>query len=120
MTDQEIQQIQYLVNRITEAIEGNDRQKLAAVYEIAISAPSFCPRPPLSMKRANATKLRKAVCSYCPSKVRPADMKRHVELCKGQLRSYNSQLKAILKDEGADQPSEPTERISVHDLDSTL
>lgn len=121
MKDSRAYQIKNTLADIEQATDGTrsgDRLRLATVYEIALAVPSFYPRPPLSFKRHYALKLRKKVCSSCPSKVKPREMKKHVEFVKGQLREYSARLREWLKERGADQPE--VESKNIHDLDSTI
>ena len=118
MTNDQIERMKYLMERIqSEGLTTSDRKKLATIYEIVLVVPSFFPRPPLTFKRGYASKLRKEVCSYCPSKIKPNEMKRHVKLIKSQLQKYANQLKAIIENT---KPVQPVAPRSVHDLDSTI
>ncbi len=120
-TDSRVYQIQNTLADINEATDGTrsgDRYRLATVYEIVLAILPFYPRPPLSMKRHYALTLRKAVCSHCPSKIKPKQMKASVALAKGHLREYADRLRHWLTERGADQPL--PESTNIHDLDSTI
>jgi hypothetical protein len=114
---QKIQHIQSLLSRIEVLLKSKDRFAIANVYEVILAVESFFPRPPLSFKRQTASFLRKEVCSYCPSKIKPSKMQEQVGRVKREIRTYAQKLRTWLAENATDVPPE---KVSVHNLDSTL
>ena len=123
MREQQIQRIKGRlrdIDGVTDGDQSGDRNRLATVYEMTLQPPSYFPPLPLEFKGVHARTLRRKVCSYCPSAIRPAQMKRHVENCKGQLRRYAALLRGWLKERNALTEPEQEASTSIHDLNSTL
>lgn len=119
MTAEQIEYIKNIAERIESALYGTNqfnRQAKANLYDSILNAPSFFPVK-TGFTKADASFLRRDVCSSCPSKVKPEKMKDHEAIVGLKFRSYLSKLRAVvLEFEG----SKPSGDVSVHELDSNL
>lgn len=116
-TVQEIQYVRHLLQRIERILKTKDRHTIASVYETVLAVESYFPRPPLSITRNKASNLRKEVCSYCPSKVKPKKMEEYVAQAKRDLRTYAQKLREWIAEKDEPIPPQPW---NVHNLDSTI
>lgn len=122
MLSYQFDQIENIIGDIQSVTVGgrkNDRQALASVFEAVLVVDPYFPPRPLSMRRHDAKTLRKKTCSYCPSKIKPAQMKVYVEEAKSKLREYGATLESFLKKNpiAKETTSEPTD---VHELKSNI
>jgi hypothetical protein len=115
------QQIAHISARLDAIVRCSDelflnRKQIADLYDSILASEHFYPRPGLVFKKHVSLTLRKDVCTYCPSKIKPKQMDAYVRDSKVHLRAYGNKLRRWLKENEIDDQN----NISVHDLEPTI